>query len=51
VLRYSCPDKNLVLNTLQDLSRIAEQLTLSKKPKGLLIEGEDLTPIIGNELH
>lgn len=49
MLRYSCKDKKYVLNALQDLSRIAEQLTLQKKPKGLLIEGEDLTPIIGNE--
>lgn len=51
VLRYSCKNRDFVLNTLQDLSKAAEQLTLQKRPKGLLIEGEDLTPIIGVEAH
>ncbi len=51
VLRYTCKDRKYVLNALQDLSRIAEQLTLQKKPKALLVEGEDLTPIIGDEAN
>jgi P-type E1-E2 ATPase len=49
VLRYNCPDKDHVLQTLQDLSRRAEALNAEKRPKGLLIEGHDLTPIIGND--
>jgi magnesium-transporting ATPase (P-type) len=51
VLRYSCNNRDYILNALQDLTHIAEQLTIQKKPKGLLIEGEDLTPIIGNEAN
>ena len=34
---------------LKALSARAEQLSLEGKAKGFLIEGEDLTPIIGNE--
>jgi phospholipid-transporting ATPase len=37
VLRYTCKNRDYVLNTLQDLSRVAEQLSIQKRPKGLLI--------------
>jgi magnesium-transporting ATPase (P-type) len=39
ILRYSCTKKDHILNTLQELSRVASELTLQKRPKGLLIEG------------
>lgn len=34
---------------LSELGRRAEELSEYKKPKAFLIEGDDLTPIIGNE--
>lgn len=37
ILRYNCPDKRYVLNTLQDLSRQAAELNFQQRPKGLLI--------------
>lgn len=32
-----------------ELGERAEQLANEKRPKAFLIEGDDLTPIIGNE--
>lgn len=32
-----------------ELGRRAEELSSYNKPKAFLIEGDDLTPIIGNE--
>lgn len=47
ILRYECPDRAMVLETLRLLVKKAESLD---KQKALMIEGNDLTPIIGNEL-
>jgi hypothetical protein len=39
----------MILQTLKSLTSAAQELSLSGKAKGLLIEGQDLTPIIGNK--
>ena len=52
VLRYEPPEvleTNFIVNTLKKLVAEANQLSEEGKPKGLLVEGSDLTPIIANE--
>lgn len=49
MLKYECRDPTLISQTLKTLTNHAEELSRSGKAKGLLIEGQDLTPIIGNK--
>jgi phospholipid-transporting ATPase len=49
ILRYTCAEPERILSTLQTLSSRALELNQQGKAKGFLIEGADLTPIIGNE--
>ena len=48
VLKYSCKEKDMIPDALKKLGEEAQRLEGLKIPKGLLIEGEDLTPIIGD---
>lgn len=47
ILRYECGDPSLILETLRGLSARALELSSQGRPKSFLIEGQDLTPIIG----
>lgn len=38
-----------ILQALKKLVKRSEELTRDQKPKGLLIEGSDLTPILASE--
>lgn len=49
ILRYENKDEKNIANYLRNISKEAEEATQNGQSKGFLIEGHDLTPIIGSE--